>query len=179
MKFELDAPYLEIQQQARGFARAIEPIAVEADEMSEIHPGVLAALRESGLSDLMVPAEYGGRSERLDPLAICLVREVLMATSAHADSMFALQGIGSYAITAAGSPEQRAQWLPKVATGETLAALANPSRLNSCPRRMDCCCAEPNPLFPTQAPQHSMLFLPGRSPDTPWCWCPQMQQECR
>jgi len=124
MKFELDAPYLEIQQQARGFARAIEPIAVEADEMSEIHPGVLAALRESGLSDLMVPAEYGGRSERLDPLAICLVREVLMATSAHADSMFALQGIGSYAITAAGSPEQRAQWLPKVATGETLAALA-------------------------------------------------------
>jgi acyl-CoA dehydrogenase len=124
MKFELDAPYLEIQRQARGFAQAIEPIAVEADEMSEIHPGVLAALRESGLSDLMVPAEYGGRSERLDPLAICVVREVLMATSAHADSMFALQGIGSYAITAAGSPEQRAQWLPKVATGETLAALA-------------------------------------------------------
>lgn len=124
MNFELDAPYLEIQRQARNFARAIEPIAVEADEMSEIHPGVLAALRESGLSDLMVPAQFGGRLERLDPLAICLVREVLMATSAHADSMFALQGIGSYAITVAGSPEQRAQWLPKVATGETLAALA-------------------------------------------------------
>lgn len=124
MNFELDAPYLEIQRQARDFARAIEPIAVEADEMSEIHPGVLAALRESGLSDLMVPAQFGGRLERLDPLAICVVREVLMATSAHADSMFALQGIGSYAITIAGSPEQRAQWLPKVATGETLAALA-------------------------------------------------------
>ena len=95
MNFELDAPYLEIQRQARDFARAIDPVAVEADEMSEIHPVVLAALRESGLSDLMVPAEYGGRTERLDPLAICVVREVLMATSAHADSMFALQGIGS------------------------------------------------------------------------------------
>jgi len=124
MNFELDEPYLEIQRQARDFARAIEPIAAEADEMSDIHPGVLAALRESGLSDLMVPAQFGGRLERLDPLAICVVREVLMATSAHADSMFALQGIGSYAITVAGSPEQRAQWLPKVATGETLAALA-------------------------------------------------------
>jgi len=124
MKFELDAPYIEIQRQARDFARAIEPIAVEADEMSDIHPGVLAALRESGLSDLMVPAQFGGRLERLDPLAICVVREVLMATSAHADSMFALQGIGSYAITVAGSPEQCARWLPKVATGETLAALA-------------------------------------------------------
>ena len=124
MNFELDAPYLEIQRQARDFAQAIEPIAVEADEMSEIHPGVLAALRESGLTEFMVPAEFGGRSERLDPLAICVVREVLMATSAHADSMFALQGIGSYAITVAGTSEQRAQWLPKVATCEALAALA-------------------------------------------------------
>ena len=124
MNFELDAPYLEIQRQARDFAQAIEPIAVEADEMSEIHPGVLAALRESGLCEFMVPEEFGGRSERLDPLAICVVREVLMATSAHADSMFALQGIGSYAITVAGTSEQCAQWLPKVATGEALAALA-------------------------------------------------------
>lgn len=124
MNFELDGPYLEIQQQAREFARAIEPIAAEADEMSEIHPGVLAAFRESGLSDLMVPEEYGGRSERLDPLAICVVREVLMATSAHADSMFALQGIGSYAITVAGSPEQRSFWLPKVASAQALPALA-------------------------------------------------------
>jgi acyl-CoA dehydrogenase len=47
-----------------------------------------------------------------------------MATSSHADSLFALQGIGSYAITVAGSPEQRAQWLPRVARAESLAALA-------------------------------------------------------
>jgi acyl-CoA dehydrogenase len=124
MNFELDRHYLEIQRQARDFAEAIEPVAVQADEMSEIHPGVLAALKESGLSDLMVPAEYGGRTERLDPLAICVVREVLMATSAHADSMFALQGIGSYAITVAGSTEQCEKWLPKVATAEALPALA-------------------------------------------------------
>ena len=124
MNFELDAEYLEIQRQARDFASAIEPIAAQADEMSEIHPGVLAALRESGLSDLMVPAEYGGRCDRLDPLAICVVREVLMATSAHADSMFALQGIGSYAITVAGTTEQREHWLPRVATAEALPALA-------------------------------------------------------
>jgi len=124
MNFELDAEYLEIQRQAQDFADAIEPVAAQADEMSEIHPGVLAALRESGLSDLMVPAEFGGRNARLDPLAICIVREVLMATSAHADSMFALQGIGSYAITVAGTSEQREQWLPKVATAEALPALA-------------------------------------------------------
>lgn len=124
MNFDLDPQYREIQQQAGDFARAIEPLAVEADDMSEIHPGVLAEFRESGLSKLMVTADYGGHSQKLDPLAICIVREVLMATSAHADSMFALQGIGSYAISAAGSEAQRQEWLPKVASAEVLAALA-------------------------------------------------------
>jgi len=124
MNFELDPKYLEIQQQAREFARSIEPFAEEADECSEVHPGVLVALQSSGLSELMVTTEFGGRFERLDPLAICVVREVLMATSAHADSLFALQGIGSYAVTVAGSPDQCAAWLPRVASAESLAALA-------------------------------------------------------
>ena len=43
-----------------------------------------------------------------------------MATCSHADSLFALQGIGSYAITRGGSAEQRPV-APEVATGEVLA----------------------------------------------------------
>lgn len=98
-------------------------MAAEADACSEVHAPTLDALRASGLTSLMVPAEHGGRGP-VDPLAICAVREVLMGTSSHADSLFALQGIGSYAITLAGSPEQQAEWLPRVATAEVLAALA-------------------------------------------------------
>jgi acyl-CoA dehydrogenase len=124
MNFELDTKYLEIQQQAREFTRSIEHLAVEADEMSEVHPDLLSALRESGLSRMMVPAEYGGVSARLDPLAICLVREILMATSCQADSLFAMQGIGSFAITYAGSDEQRKQWLPRIASAECMPAFA-------------------------------------------------------
>ena len=124
MNFELEPAYKAIQAEARELARAVEPIAATADEMSEVHPGVLAALRKSGLAALMVPAAYGGRHEQPDPLAICLVREILMATSSHLDSLFALQGIGSYAISVGGSEEQRNTWLPKVARGEALAALA-------------------------------------------------------
>jgi acyl-CoA dehydrogenase len=78
MNFNLDPDYLTIQQQARKFAQSIEHLAAEADECSEVHPEVLAALRSSGLTALMVPSQYGGYSERLDPLAICLVREVLI-----------------------------------------------------------------------------------------------------
>lgn len=124
MNFDLDPKYLEVQAEARALAQAVEPVAIEADESSEVHPAVLAALQTSGLSELMVPARYGGREERLDPLAICVAREALMATSAQLDSLFALQGIGSFAITAAGSPAQREEWLPKVGTAEALAALA-------------------------------------------------------
>ncbi len=124
MNFELDTQTLEIQRQALELAASIENIAVEADESNDVHPGVLDALRSSQLSELMVPAEFGGRTKQLDPLAICIVREALMATSSHLDSLFALQGIGSYAITVGGSPEQRAAWLPKVAKAEALAALA-------------------------------------------------------
>ncbi len=124
MNFELDAPYIALQQQAREFAQAIDPYAIEADDSSQVHPAVLRALQQSKLCNLMVPAEYGGRGARLDPLAICVVREVLMATCSHADSLFALQGIGSYAITMAGSAQQRAEWLPRVGRAESLAALA-------------------------------------------------------
>ncbi len=124
MNFDLDPLYLEIQAEARELARSIEPIAAEADACSEIHPGILKALQESELSNLMVTQDYGGRFDTIDPLAICVVREVLMATSSHLDSLFALQGIGSYAITVAGTTEQRDQWLPRIGTVDVLPALA-------------------------------------------------------
>ena len=124
MDFNLAPKYLEIQREARELAQSIDDVACAADACNEIHPGILAALQASKLSELMVPVEYGGRFDQIDPLAICVVREVLMATSSHLDSLFALQGIGSYAITVAGSPEQREHWLPKVARAEVLPALA-------------------------------------------------------
>ncbi len=123
MNFDLEPRYLEIQARARALAQQVEPVAAEADECNQVHPVVLEALRDSGLSALMVPAEFGGEDERPDPLAICIVREALMATSAHLDSLFALQGIGSYAISVGGSQTQREEWLPRVAKAEALAAL--------------------------------------------------------
>lgn len=124
MDWDLEPALKAVQAEARALAAAVEPIAAEADESSVVHAGVLDALRRSGLAGLMVPAAYGGRMQELDPLAICVVREALMGTSAHLDSLFALQGIGSYAITAGGTEAQKAEWLPDVATARRLAALA-------------------------------------------------------
>jgi acyl-CoA dehydrogenase len=143
--FELDAGYLAIQREAQALARRVEPLAAEADESATVHPGVLGLLRESGLARLMVPAQHGGRSERVDPLAICLVREALMAASSHADSLFALQGIGSFAITTAGSAAQRAHWLPRVARAESLAALALTEPVAGSDLKMVATAARPGP----------------------------------
>jgi acyl-CoA dehydrogenase len=124
MPFSLEPSYLEIQDEALALAAAVEPFAVEADAMSTVHSGVRDLLAASGLWGLTVPAAYGGRFEAVDPLAVCVAREALMATSSHLDSLFALQGIGSFAISVAGSEAQRSQWLPRVASGDVLAGLA-------------------------------------------------------
>jgi acyl-CoA dehydrogenase len=117
-------PYESIRAQAEEVANKLEPLAVEADAMSEIHVGVLHAIRASGLIRYAVPAEFGGAFAQVDPFAVCLIREELMKVCSHADSLFALQGIGSFAIAIAGSDAMKDEWLPRVATGEVLAGLA-------------------------------------------------------
>jgi acyl-CoA dehydrogenase len=124
MAFELDDTYRALQAEAVAVARSVEPFAAEADECLTVHEPTLDVLRESGLLKLVVPSAFGGTSEHVDPLAICIVREALMAVSTHLDSLFALQGIGSYPISAAGSETQRTEWLPRIATGEILPAFA-------------------------------------------------------
>ncbi|MDA8147331.1 MAG: acyl-CoA dehydrogenase family protein [Actinomycetota bacterium] len=120
----LEEPYASIQTEARAFADSLEPVAAEADASNDVHHGVLTALRRSGLIRHTVPGAFGGASEQVDPFAVCLIREQLMSVCSHADSLFALQGIGSFALATAGSRELQEAWLPRVATGEVLAALA-------------------------------------------------------
>lgn len=124
MNFDLDDHYRTIQAEAAALAAEVEPYAVEADEASAPHPEVLRLLRGSRLCELVVPAAYGGRTQNVDPLSVVLVREQLMATSTHADSLFAMQGIGSYALTVAGDPTLQQHWLPRVATLDAIAGFA-------------------------------------------------------
>jgi acyl-CoA dehydrogenase len=67
---------------------------------------------------------YGATSEAIDTRAICLIRETLARHSGLADFAFAMQGLGSGAITLFGSAEQKKKYLPRVAEGEAIAAFA-------------------------------------------------------
>jgi acyl-CoA dehydrogenase len=71
-----------------------------------------------------VPAEVGGALPRLDSRALVVLRETLGFYSPLADFAFAMQGLGSGAITLAGTPAQKAAYLPHVASGKKIAAFA-------------------------------------------------------
>jgi acyl-CoA dehydrogenase len=76
------------------------------------------------LQHAVAGTEYGGASDVLDTRALCLIRETLARHSGLADFAFAMQGLGSGAISLAGTPEQKARWLPRVASGEAITAFA-------------------------------------------------------
>jgi acyl-CoA dehydrogenase len=67
---------------------------------------------------------YGASAETIDTRAVCLIRETLARHSGLADFVFAMQGLGSGAISIFGSHEQKQRYLPCVAKGTAIAAFA-------------------------------------------------------
>ncbi|MHB8794327.1 MAG: acyl-CoA dehydrogenase family protein [Candidatus Nanopelagicales bacterium] len=121
---ELSESQVQLRSSARDFARGFESIAADADEAQSPVPQMVEALALSGLPRLVVPAAYGGAKVRVDALDVTVVRESLMSVSSHLDTLFCMQGIGSFAVAMGGSEELKSAWLPKVANMEALAALA-------------------------------------------------------
>ncbi len=81
-------------------------------------------LGEAGWLRYCVPAEFGGALPELDSRALVILRETLAYHSPLADFAFAMQGLGSGAITLAGTPAQKQRYLGAVAQGKMLAAFA-------------------------------------------------------
>ena len=69
-------------------------------------------------------AVHGGRCEALDVRSLCLIRETLGRHHALADFAFAMQGLGSGAISLFGSEELKKGYLPAVSRGGRIAAFA-------------------------------------------------------
>jgi acyl-CoA dehydrogenase len=78
-------------------------------------------LGDDGWLKLAAPGADGGE---LDVRALCLAREHLAQAGGLADFAFAMQGLGSGAVSLFGSQEQKARVLPRVASGEAIAAFA-------------------------------------------------------
>jgi acyl-CoA dehydrogenase len=125
----LDLPLFEQRhrehwEQLRGVAGEIAPLAERGDS-GDVDGAGREAIRvcaDRGLCRLLVPREYGGHG--LDLRSVCLAREALAAASGLADSVFAVQGLGSYPLAAGGSTTLAGQYLPAIADGRAIAAFA-------------------------------------------------------
>ena len=90
------------------------------DDVDSACRSLVAALGHAGLLKLCV-----AEGDKLpDVRSLALTRAMLASCSGLADFAFAMQGLGSGAISLSGSDAQKAEWLPKVASGEAIAAYA-------------------------------------------------------
>ncbi|MBL8343271.1 MAG: acyl-CoA dehydrogenase family protein [Rubrivivax sp.] len=125
----LDWPFFEprhgeLARRLDAWAANSVPHAHGADVDAECRALVRALGAGGWLAHAVGGREHGGAGEAIDTRAICLIRETLARHSGLADFAFAMQGLGSGAISLAGTPEHKARYLPRVARGEAIAAFA-------------------------------------------------------
>jgi acyl-CoA dehydrogenase len=104
-------------------APALAGLAVAGD-VDGSSRALVRRLGGDGWLRYVVPQEYGGAHDRLDVRSICLVRESLAYHAGLADFAFAMQGLGTGAITEFGSPALKQRYLPPVLRGDAIAAFA-------------------------------------------------------
>ena len=117
----LDWPFFEDRH--RAFAKELDTWA--AANVADLHgPDVDATcrtlVRKLGQAGWLQHAV----GDRIDTRAICLARETLARHNGLADFAFAMQGLGSGAISLQGTPQQKERYLSRVARGEAIAAFA-------------------------------------------------------
>ena len=119
----LTAEQREIRELVRTLARErIAPRAAEIDKSAEFPWDVVDLYREHGLFGIMFDEEHGGVGASA-LTALVAIEEVakVCATSAL---ILAVQELGSLALKLFGSDEQKRRFLPRLASGEWLAAYA-------------------------------------------------------
>lgn len=123
----LDWPFLDDGH--RDFARRLDAWAAEHIGMgvhahADVDAECVELVGKLGGGGWLAPAVPVEGAGALDARTLCLARETLARYSGLADFAFAMQGLGTGAITLFGSAEMRARVLPGVRAGERIAGFA-------------------------------------------------------
>jgi short/branched chain acyl-CoA dehydrogenase len=118
----LSAEHEALRKSVETFAReVVAPVAAQHDRDKTFPYEVVAAMGEMGLFGLPFPEKWGGMGG--DYLALCLaIEELARVDSSVAITLEAGVGLGSMPIYRFGSDEQKQTWLPRLTSGEALAA---------------------------------------------------------
>ena len=99
------------------------PLEIQVAEEDRIPEEVIDEMKEMGLFGLSIPEEFGGLGLTMSE-EVAIIQE-MGYTSPVFRSMFGTNvGIGSQGIVIDGTPEQKAKYLPKLATGELIGSFA-------------------------------------------------------
>jgi len=107
----------------RFVAERLRPLEGAVEEADAIPPELVEEMKALGLFGLSIAEEFGGLG--LTMVEECRVAIELGRTTPAFRSTFGTNvGIGSQGIVLAGTPEQKAEWLPKIASGEVISSFA-------------------------------------------------------
>ena len=112
---------IELQQLVREFAdEVVAPVSYEADRAHELPWPVIDQMGEMGLFGLPIPEEYGGQGGNYIDLCIA-IEQIARVDQSVAITLEAAVGLGAMPILRSGTEQQKQHWLPRLASGETLA----------------------------------------------------------
>jgi (2S)-methylsuccinyl-CoA dehydrogenase len=125
----LEDKHKEVRKTFRSFAeRVVIPLADRIHREKRLVPDeILQPLKEMGVFGISIPRRFGGQQsdDQDDTLLMILATEELSRGSlGAAGSLITRPEIFGRALQAGGTPEQQDYWLPRLATGETLGAVA-------------------------------------------------------
>jgi alkylation response protein AidB-like acyl-CoA dehydrogenase len=111
------------QDEFRAFvARHVEPAAAEWDRAEAIPPAVVGELARAGYLGALLPEKFGGRG--WDTVTFGLLNEACGRGSAALTDLLTVQAMVSMTLLKWGTEKQKAQWLPRLASGELIGAFA-------------------------------------------------------
>ena len=122
MQFDLTEEQQQIRRLVRDFADGeVRPVAEELDREKRFPYEIVAKLGELGLMGMPFPEEYGGGGADNLSYAIA-IEELARVDSSVAITVAAHTSLGTWPLYAFGSDEQKADWMPRLCSGERLGA---------------------------------------------------------
>lgn len=121
----LDAETLgQLRDTVRRFVRErLVPIEEQVADTNRIPDEIVVEMRALGLFGLTVPQEFGGL-DLSSPEELEIVIELCWASAAFRSLIGINLGVGSQGIVHEGTAEQKAEWLPRIASGEVITSFA-------------------------------------------------------
>jgi alkylation response protein AidB-like acyl-CoA dehydrogenase len=118
----LNAEYVDLRDSVEEFAhKVVAPVIGDYYERCEFPYDIVRKMAAMGLFGLPIPEEYGGMGG--DYFALCLaLEELARVDSSVAITLEAAVSLGAMPILRFGTAEQKAEWLPRLASGEMLGA---------------------------------------------------------